>query len=511
MLRIHHVVITLAYQAEGVLLKLLESVPRLKTNFIRNWALTTIPPIIRESLIRRVTREWEGVVDKKQVVQKVWSVLYSHQMVCIEVPPYLDEKTRHSIISYFGCGHQKQCTTPLIHLRTIAHTEELSSIENIVSYSPLLTEIQIRRGATDALLGLLGLSCPNLSEINFTCSVGVTDEGISLLLENSGKLNSCHLSLKHVKLRGTRVRCSGVRLLLQTCLSLEGIRCNTMDVMQALSMFLKEDKKRYDGSILSMKYMDFSSCFALFADRLHMMPFLQEARIGADVPPQLKSLSIKHKGDKKIPKEKMFIALRHLNSLSYLQSLVVKDFSSEEISVALDVCGKKLKTLEIHFITSGINLQPISSKANNLTHLSISDSSIFHSRGQISVKSFLPKLEVCRLMRVTYRDEAEIVVLSRCHKLQVLHQEAGPGINDQLMEHLICSGYLTNLREIVINGNCQLGSETVEKLPQLPNLFRFGDIQDWNISEEERKGLLLLLKSEWDKKMGYSRNINLEE
>merc|ERR1711915_32218 len=92
MLRIHHVVITLAYQAEGVLLKLLESVPRLKTNFIRNWALTTIPPIIRESLIRRVTREWEAVVDKKHVVQKVWSVLYSHQMVCIEVPPYLDEK-----------------------------------------------------------------------------------------------------------------------------------------------------------------------------------------------------------------------------------------------------------------------------------------------------------------------------------------------------------------------------------------------------------------------------------
>ena len=73
----------------------------------------------------------------------------------------------------------------------------------------------------------------------------------------------CHASLRHVKLRGTRVRRHGVRLLLRHCLVLEGVRCvdtvdiddadfvyvsnidmvmvrcNIMDVLQALSAFIK--------------------------------------------------------------------------------------------------------------------------------------------------------------------------------------------------------------------------------------------------------------------------------
>ena len=73
----------------------------------------------------------------------------------------------------------------------------------------------------------------------------------------------CHASLRHVKLRGTRVRRHGVRLLLRHCLALEGVRCvdtvdiddvdfvdiftismvmvrcNIMDVLQALSAFIK--------------------------------------------------------------------------------------------------------------------------------------------------------------------------------------------------------------------------------------------------------------------------------
>lgn len=45
--------------------------------------------------------------------------------------------------------------------------------------------------------------------------------------------------LRFVKLRGTRVRREGLGLLLRCCLTLEGVRCNVMDVLQAMSSYLK--------------------------------------------------------------------------------------------------------------------------------------------------------------------------------------------------------------------------------------------------------------------------------
>ena len=114
-------------------------------------------------------------------------------------------------------------------------------------------------------------------------------------------------------------------------------------------------------------------------------------------------------------------------------------------------------------------------------------------------------------MRVTYSDQAEATVIRRCQNLRVLHQEAGEGISDELVEELVMKGHLLKLEEIVINGDCQLGIESAKNLIQLPQLARFGDIQDWKISEEARKHLFISLKDQWDKKMGYSRNIVMEE
>ena len=512
LIKIHHYPLPLACQAEGVLVKLFQFVPRLKTNVIRNWAMANIPALIRESLIRRVTLEWEGVADKKQVVQKVWSVLFSHHMVTIEVLPHLDETTRHTIVSYFGSDHKKHTTTPLTVLRTMIQVTELPSVVNIIQYSPALVEVQIRRGATDDLLGLLGATCPFLKEVNFTCSTKVTDVGISQLLhDNNALLNPCHSSLTYAKLRGTRVRREGVRLLLRSCLNLEGIRCNTKDVMQALSSFFKEDKQRVDGTLLSLKYMDFSSCFALFAERLDQMPTLMEVRIGADVPPQLKSFSQKHRAEVIVPTEQMRQALKYLNLLSGLRCLVLKDVSNDEVELALSVCGKKLKRLDIHYMPNGIDLDMINKNAHSLIDLSISDSKILQMRESQSCKKFLPYLEVCKLMRVSYRDNSETEVIRKCPNLRILHQEAGSGITDDLIEELKENKQLSKLEEIVINGDCQLGTKSVRTLMELPLLNRIGDIQDWKISQAGRKRFFMCLAGQWERKMGYTRKVAVDE
>ena len=79
------------------------------------------------------------------------------------------------------------------------------------------------------------------------CSTGVTDEGIRrLLLGDSGvRPRACHHTLTQVKLRGTRVRRDGLRLLLKYCLSLQGVRANIMDVLHALSAFIKVSSMLY--------------------------------------------------------------------------------------------------------------------------------------------------------------------------------------------------------------------------------------------------------------------------
>ena len=46
-----------------------------------------------------------------------------------------------------------------------------------------------------------------------------------------------------MKLRGTRVRREGLGLLLRSCLALQGLRCNVMDVLQAMSSYLKVNYK----------------------------------------------------------------------------------------------------------------------------------------------------------------------------------------------------------------------------------------------------------------------------
>ena len=114
----------------------------------------------------------------------------------------------------------------------------------------------------------------------------VTDDGIAMLLTGP-----CSGTLKRVKLRGTKVRvdslssgheksnhpqATGIRMLLSHCLSLEGVRHNSKDVIMALSGFLKEERHRMDGSLLSLAYMDFTSCFTVFSQRLELLPGLTE-------------------------------------------------------------------------------------------------------------------------------------------------------------------------------------------------------------------------------------------
>ena len=50
-------------------------------------------------------------------------------------------------------------------------------------------------------------------------------------------------------------------------------------------MFIQEDGARCDGSSLTLRYFDFSSCFSIFAPKLGHLRCLEEVRIVADTVP----------------------------------------------------------------------------------------------------------------------------------------------------------------------------------------------------------------------------------
>lgn len=109
---------TLCLQAEDVLVHLLEGVPRLLTSQVRLWALATLPPLVREVLLHRVTSSCPGQPHRRQaVVQKLWGLLYSHNMVIVDLPPGLEERSRLVIVEYLGSGHGASSCTPLTSLR----------------------------------------------------------------------------------------------------------------------------------------------------------------------------------------------------------------------------------------------------------------------------------------------------------------------------------------------------------------------------------------------------------
>ena len=184
---------------------------------------------------------------------------------------------------------------------------------------------------------------------------------------------------------------------------------------------------------MSLAYMDFSSCFTIFSPRLELLPCLQEVRVGADVPPHLKSQSRKHRGEAPVPRAQSLEALARLKLLPRLTALILKDVSQGELEVALGACGSRLKSLELHYMDRGVRLDSMARLAPGLRHLSISDSLVVWEEGE----GIMGGLESCRLMRVQYRGPGERAVLGGCQGLQSLHMEGGPGLaEDWLLSRL---------------------------------------------------------------------------
>lgn len=486
-----------------VVVDLVIKLPRLQTSQARSWAIKHIPPPVREAIIRKVTVDWAGREVRRGMVQKVWAVLYSHQQVRVELPAGLEDSARSSIMTYLGMGHSHSSATPTTNLILLAPPtlEETQHVICFIHHSHRLTVVHVRRGGTDDIMEQIGKSCPSLKELAMTGSAHVTDSGVSRLLGINYHLGSpspCCKSLQLVKVRGTKIRCPGIKLLIHHCPSLRGIRCSTSDVLGALASHLKADKNH----ILSMRFMDFSSYFSLFQPYLAQMPCLQEVRAGADTPPSLKHKSPKYGGQWECSKEELGQALASLIGLPKLTCLILKDVEEDQVMMTLELCGKSLTRLDLHYLPRGVNICSISHFANSLTHLAISDSMVtYHEEPSHPTAQFLPCLQSARLMRVQYEGNAISLLMKKCRHLRLLDVEAGDDLTNELVEDVVNKGGLDLCEEVVVRGTCGLGEAAVRAFLGLSNLKHIGDLQDWKLSRKMRKKITKSMGTKWSWRM----------
>ena len=103
---------------------------------------------------------------------------------------------------------------------------------------------------------------------------------------------------------------------------------------------MQEDHERFDGSPLTLRYFDFSSCYQIFSTKLGHLLCLEEVRIGADVPPECRRLRWgRHGPHTRLPTDQVIEGLCCLDQLPALRTLILKDVTNIELEAVLTKCG----------------------------------------------------------------------------------------------------------------------------------------------------------------------------
>ena len=257
-----------------------------------------------------------------------------------------------------------------------------------------------------------------------------------------------------MKMRSTGVRVIGVRTLLHCAKNLQGIRCSSYDMLQALATQLKYllntgiDRKK-----MSLKYLDFSNCFAILSKYLFLLPDLIEVRIGSDAPPQMRQTSKRLLvDDSQMVDDANFTAvLRELPQMHALQTLVLKAFDQKYLGPLLKTgVGPRLRRLDLHYNNRypGISLLSIGRYCPFLSELALCDSLISsddpdeHS----AFKKLFHHLSSLKMYRVSYSQPDDWEWVVRIAKnLRVLHMESSRSMSDSTFQSILSDNPLCHL------------------------------------------------------------------
>ena len=128
----------------------------------RIWALKSIPPMVRESLIHQISTYNTPLCDN--TVIKFWSILYSSQFYYVHVPADLSETCRKTLMQYLcsGLEEDKPVPTLIFKVAGASSPREIEAELKFMKNAHFLSIFVHRKGADDNLLKIIGENCPFL-------------------------------------------------------------------------------------------------------------------------------------------------------------------------------------------------------------------------------------------------------------------------------------------------------------------------------------------------------------
>jgi len=481
-----------------------------------------VPPVVEEELFQHGlvmlrNEVWGGEnMFSPDMYVLYMIVFYKPQMKHLEVPSlsqHADKVTVLDLLYNLGAqqGHSLQSAKIKMFENSRISIEENYLMKRVLRGMMNLTSLVLWKGADDAMLQIIGITCKSLESIDLWKSIKVTDLGMRMLLGLDAQVRTrlCKRMLT-VMIKDTSVTHIGAYDLL--------LHCPYMETLEfSHGSFIKQFLDTIEQS-----YVRTHRTFAL---RSMFFPVLS--------PDSMYSII------KSFPKLEELSLWTSLSSLAVIKASDLPEVKTLKVgglnysSILSDLCsvvGRQLTTLKIETVHFDINIDDVGQDCPNLEELSIINARLSvtpHTDKQpFSTASMFSKLRKVYFFLVTYlpsalpqRNQAPHsvttptgvenpatgytalhTILQHGLRLETVQVTGCAALTDSCLEQILSGNPLSELRRLVISVPSSQEEMVVVPLTMrsvlaihksCPLLQCMGDLRHWAVAPHQRQGMTI--------------------
>lgn len=366
-----------------------------------------------------------------------------------------------------------------------------SRMPSIFAQASALQSVTILNGATDHILRLIGINCPQLQVLDVSHSSAVTIQGMKALLlrfprqKNNMEKNACAKSLNRLILLGTGVKRPGFEFV-----------CQTLDKGYSISFIPDEIIVRVKKDKLKIKDLDVD----LVPNPIVQLGFSHETTRGVEQ-------FVRRYVDRIPGTEDLTQVLDIYEDRSDLMTIFVRDLTSSIINGVLRIELTNITELVLpwdSFTWRLSNIPELTDLGTELPNLKILKARIQGTWDRADL--LLPHLNVAHVWCIN-----DSTILSFLQHSPVISKFTfnclnfnNPGgetpwnlaINDTSVQEALTSNVSlrNNVEEFCIRPGPKLSTLTViYLLKNCPQLLRLGDMESWKVSPEQIRNLNVVM------------------
>jgi len=380
--------------------------------------------------------------------------------------------------------------------------DKASRIYNFLATADSLTHLSFTDFCNNSMLQVIGSTCANLSCLELSASIAVTDEGILRLcglsrdvrqnigvLSQGGQLqphSKCLYSLRRIKIDMTAISDAGVAIMLLVLPNLEYLHVDFQ--LTDFFSFMRE---------LNIKYMQRNLL------ELNSSKFLKSSHLSilTELYPNLEHIELSFAGNL----ENDLLNLSHLTSLINLKFLKFENVNIEAFVLILEKIGHQIIDLHLSASASYMlgepmpitrrNLQSLAKSCRNLATLSIDGYSMQADEPEQTPSEnvyFFNTLTNVTLINISISAYDLYIFFAHCRHVQEINLTSGKHnvvINDEFINTMLDLDNFQRLVKMRVS-HAQITYKTVLRLvAECPLLEEIGKLSTWLTSMEQVKEL----------------------